>query len=68
MAASLLFGLMHPITRLYALLCVVIGLYRGWIWILTGNLLVPIVAHGAYDVFALIYLVRDQQRGDLGTS
>lgn len=58
LAASLIFGLVHPITRLYAFLCFVIGLYLGYLWIHTGNLLAPIVTHALYDFFALVYLTR----------
>ena len=57
-AASLLFGLMHPITKTYALLATLIGLYLGWLWIETGNLLVPVTAHALYDFLALVYLTR----------
>jgi membrane protease YdiL (CAAX protease family) len=56
-AASVVFGLMHPITKLYALLCVLVGFYLGWLWIITDNLLVPMVAHALYDFAALIYLL-----------
>ncbi|MGD9126067.1 MAG: CPBP family intramembrane metalloprotease [Planctomycetia bacterium] len=56
--ASLLFALMHPMTATYAMVAGVISLYLGWIWLLTGNLLVPITAHAFYDFVVLIYLVR----------
>ena len=56
--ASLVFGLMHPITRTYAVLCMIIGVYLGGLWIVTDNLLVPIIIHAAYDFVALVYLVR----------
>ena len=56
--ASLLFGLMHPITRTYAIVCVLVGLYLGGLWIYTGNLLVSIVIHAAYDFVALVFLTR----------
>jgi membrane protease YdiL (CAAX protease family) len=59
---------MHPITRMYVVLCVLVGLYLGWLWMVTDNLLVPIVAHGAYDFFALVYLVRGGQRCDVVTT
>jgi membrane protease YdiL (CAAX protease family) len=62
--ASVLFGLAHPLTKTYALLAVLIGIYLGVLLVLTGNLLVPIVAHAAYDFFALVYLlsrVRDDR-------
>ncbi|MEE8451429.1 MAG: CPBP family intramembrane glutamic endopeptidase [Thermoguttaceae bacterium] len=56
--AAILFGLAHRITNTYALLAGVIGLYLGAVWLMTGNLLVPIVAHALYDCLALIFLVR----------
>jgi hypothetical protein len=65
MVASLLFGLAHPMTLSYAVLAAVIGGYLGWLLMVTDNLLVPIIAHGAYDFVALIYLLRfaDPSRG-----
>jgi uncharacterized protein len=56
--ASLLFGLAHPITVTYAVLAALIGVYLGWLWLATDNLLLPVVAHGAYDLVALVYLTR----------
>jgi uncharacterized protein len=56
--ASALFGLLHPITPAYAILAGLIGLYLGALWLASGNLLVPIVAHGVYDFLALAYLVK----------
>lgn len=56
-AASLVFGLAHFITPAYFVITTLIGLYLGILWIATGNLIVPIVVHGLYDVFGLLYLV-----------
>ena len=61
--SSIVFGLMHPITRTYVVLCVMVGIYLGAIWLLTGNLLVPIIVHGLYDFVALVYLVRRPAAG-----
>ncbi len=58
LVASILFGVMHPITRTYAILCMLAGLYLGGLWIWSGNLLVPIAVHTLYDFFALSYLLR----------
>ena len=58
LAAAGLFGLMHSITPTYVVLAALVGLYLGWLWLATGNLLVPITAHAAYDFFALLYLVK----------
>ena len=56
--ASLIFGLVHYITRLYAILAALIGLYLGLLLIIFDNLTVPILVHALYDFVALIYLVR----------
>lgn len=56
--ASVAFGACHWLTHTYAVLAMVIGLYLGWLFIATENLLTPITAHAAYDFVALIYLVK----------
>jgi membrane protease YdiL (CAAX protease family) len=55
---SLLFGAAHLITLTYAVLATVMGAYLGLIWIWTGNLLTPMIAHALYDFAALLYLLR----------
>ncbi len=61
-AASAVFGLLHWVTPTYAGLATLIGLYLGWLWIATGNLLVPVIVHALYDFWALVYLVRYRSR------
>ncbi|MEX2188191.1 MAG: CPBP family intramembrane glutamic endopeptidase [Pirellulales bacterium] len=56
--ASVTFGLAHSVTRGYAIAAGLVGLYFGGLLILTDNLLVPIVAHAAYDLGAFVYLFR----------
>ena len=56
--ASLLFGLMHPITPFYIVLAGLMGAFLGWIFSATGNLLPVIICHGLYDFLALAYLTR----------
>lgn len=51
--SSVAFGLVHPITKLYVAIAAVMGLYFGALVLLTGNLLIPIVAHAAYDAVQL---------------
>jgi membrane protease YdiL (CAAX protease family) len=58
LVAAALFGLAHAITASYAVLAGLIGVYLGWLYLASGNLLVPIAAHAAYDFAALLYLVR----------
>jgi membrane protease YdiL (CAAX protease family) len=58
LGASVVFGLLHFITPAYAVLAGVLGAYLGVLYVLTGNLLVPITVHFLYDFCALLYLVR----------
>lgn len=58
LAASLAFGLCHPISGAYAFIVGCMGLYLSGLWLLTGNLLAPITAHAAYDFAALVYFLR----------
>ena len=66
LAAGLLFGAAHPITALYAALAAAIGVYLGAIWVIGGNLLVPIVAHAAYDAAVLLWLLDRRDRDRVG--
>lgn len=56
--ASVIFGCFHPLTWGYVLMAALIGFYLGLCWILTGNLLVPIITHAVYDFVALIWFVK----------
>lgn len=58
LAASLVFGLVHALSVSYAVFATLMGLWLGALWIASGNLLVPIVAHAAYDFLTLVYLRR----------
>ena len=66
MAASVIFGLAHFASATYAVLAGVVGLYLGALFLLQGNLLVPIVAHSLYDFIALVFVVR-RYRGHRAT-
>jgi uncharacterized protein len=59
--ASLVFGALHAVSRLYFVLATVIGAYLGWLFVEFDDLTVPIVAHGLYDFVALLYLTRTQE-------
>jgi len=56
--SAVLFGVMHGVTITYALMAMVAGLYLGWLFSFTDNLLVPVIAHTLYDFVALFYLLR----------
>jgi len=59
-AASLLFGLLHPITPGYIVIAGLMGAYLGGLWLFNGNLLTVMVAHALYDFIALVLLLRDE--------
>lgn len=56
--ASLLFGLAHAVTKAYFVMATLIGLYLGWLFLATGNLLVPVLVHFLYDWIVLTRYVR----------
>lgn len=60
--ASLVFGLLHWITPTYAVLATAMGAYLGWLYLGSGNLLVPILVHALYDFVALAFVVQDRDR------
>ncbi|MEX0914869.1 MAG: CPBP family glutamic-type intramembrane protease [Wenzhouxiangellaceae bacterium] len=61
--ASLLFGLAHALTVAYFVLTCLMGLYLGWLYLATGNLLVPIAVHFLYDWIVLSwYLYRERRQ------
>ena len=53
---SLLFGLAHALTPTYFLLAFIISLYLGFLFVHTGNLVVPIAIHALYDWTILLYI------------
>lgn len=58
LGASAVFGMLHFITPAYALFAGTMGAYLGLLYVLTGNLMVPIIVHALYDFIALLYLLR----------
>ena len=59
--AAVLFGLCHWLTTSYAILATLMGLYFGWLFLITDSLLVPIVTHALYDFVALAYFVKQHR-------
>lgn len=55
---SVVFGMAHYLSLTYAAYAALVSVYLGALLIYTDNLLVPVVAHAAYDFVALIYLTR----------
>lgn len=62
---SVIFGLLHAMTKTYAVLAFLVSVYFGWLAVVTNNLLPPVVAHAAYDFFALVYLTRRSSEPEL---
>lgn len=60
LASSLAFGMMHPVTPIYVVLATLIGIYLGGLVLLSGNLLIAIVAHAVYDAAHLLLARRSQ--------
>ncbi len=60
--ASLVFGGLHAVSRLYFFLATVIGVYLGWLHLECHDLTVPIVAHALYDFVALMYLTKIESK------
>ena len=54
--SSLIFGLAHAVTPTYFFLSFIVSLYFGWLFVHTGNLLVPLAIHALYDFFVFLYL------------
>jgi uncharacterized protein len=52
---SIVFGLLHAVTPLYAVLAGLASIYFGWLYQSADNLAVPIVTHALYDVGALLW-------------
>jgi uncharacterized protein len=61
-AASVIFGCFHLVTKTYAVIATLIGAYLGVLWLVAGNLLAPISAHAVYDFVALVYFLRARIR------
>ena len=59
-ASNILFGLVHAVTPLYAVLAMLVGIYLGLSLTYGGetNLLVRIIIHGFYDFLAFVVLMR----------
>lgn len=61
---NVVFGLVHWVTPLYAVLAFAIGNYLSWLMTLTEphNLLTPIVTHALHDYLAFLVVVAEHRR------
>jgi len=71
--SNLLFALLHPVTRTYAAVVGLVGMYLGLVGLVDRlpvgteqagqpNLVVPIIAHGLYDFLAFLVIARESRR------
>ncbi len=58
--SNVIFGLVHAVTPLYAVLASLVGIYLGLCLDYGGerNLLIPIIIHGLYDFLAFVMLMQ----------
>ncbi len=62
--ASVLFGLFHIAnakTLVYGIYAGTVGFYLGWLFIFTGNLLVPVLVHILNNYFAFLHMKKYYQ-------
>lgn len=59
LGASIVFGLAHYLSTMYAVYAFITGIYLGVIYHVTGNLYIVMAIHAVYDFIALVYLVRE---------
>lgn len=65
--SNVVFGLVHFITPVYAVTAGLIGVYLGWLFDFSENLLAPILAHGLYDFLAFLVVAREARSRSLTT-
>jgi len=53
-AASAVFGLLHPLGLAYVVWAAGVGAGLGALFLATGSLLAPAAAHGVYNLLALV--------------
>jgi uncharacterized protein len=69
--SSVVFGLLHAVTPLYAIMAALASVYFGVLYVVFDNLAVPIACHSFYDIGALLYAhwtvarLSDQERDNL---
>ena len=58
LVTSTVFGLVHYVTRTYAVMAGAIGLYLGVLALVFDSLVVPMIVHALYDFLALVALTK----------
>ncbi|MDR1383526.1 MAG: CPBP family intramembrane metalloprotease [Planctomycetaceae bacterium] len=58
LVTALFFGLAHPISKFYVVVCILTGVYLGWLFVQTNNLTIPVIVHAFYDFCIFLYFPR----------
>ncbi len=58
LVSSVFFGFAHLITLTYGLIAFLISLYFAAVFLLSGNILVPILVHALYDYCVIRFILR----------
>jgi hypothetical protein len=66
-AASLLFGVAHFVTTVYAIFAGLMGLYLGSLFLMQSSLLSPMLTHALYDFVALAVIARRYRASSITT-
>ena len=66
--SNILFGMLHWITPLYALLAGAIGALFSWSMQVTENLITPILTHTVYDFLAFLVVARATRKQPVSPS
>lgn len=63
--SNIIFGLVHAVTPLYAVLATLVGIYLGMFLDYGGerNLLTPVIIHALYDFLAFLVIMRAYKAG-----
>jgi membrane protease YdiL (CAAX protease family) len=61
-ASNVVFGVVHSVTPLYAVLAALIGAYLGALQTVTNNLWPPVLAHALYDFVAFLAVADEWKR------
>ena len=62
LGSSFLFGMAHFVSPAYAIFAGLAGIYFGWLFEASGDVLTPMIAHGLYDFLAISYYLYGKKR------
>lgn len=60
--SSVIFGVVHPHTRLYMVVTALIGVYYAGLLVVSNSLLIPVFAHAAHNAAQFVMAKRESER------